>query len=279
MDTIVGYQLKKICLKAETLTKEENLELVEKIQNGDKEAANKFIIGNGKLVIKILKDRYPYYADSEDAFQAGVMGLLKAANMYDFRNGASVATYAYNWIRQSIGRYITDSEANIRIPVHTNEKLIKIKQAINRYDNENIQSDRIEYIQEQTGYDLKTLDELMPYVDNSISLNTTVDSDSEAKSEIGDLIADDSESIEEIIETNDLRDRLRKILKEVLNDKEYEIIMYRFGFYGEEKTFDEIKDIIGITSRQGIQQCEARAIKKLRHPKYEKLLRELMELM
>lgn len=276
MDDIVGFHLKAECLKAKTLTKEENEELVKKIQQGNMDAANKFIIGNGKLVIKILNDKFPYYADSEDAFQAGVMGLLKAANLYDFRNGATVSTYAYNWIRQSIGRYITDSEANIRIPIHANDKLIKIKQAIIKYDNDNIQSDRIEFIQEQTGFDLKTINDLIMYVDSGVSLNAEVASDSDTKSEMGDFIADESENIEEKVENKVISEALQSVLKEALNEKEYTIIMHKFGFFGEEKTFEEITSLVGIKSRQGIQQCEARALEKLKQPKYAKILQELI---
>lgn len=276
MDSIVGFQLKKECLKAKTLTKEENEELVRKIQQGNMEAANKFIIGNGKLVIRILKDKFPYYVDNEDAFQAGIMGLLKAANLYDFRNGATVSTYAYNWIRQSIGRYITDSEANIRIPIHANDKLIKIKQAIIKYDSDNINSDRMEFIQEQTGFDLKTINELIMYVDSGVSLNAEVASDSDTKSEVGDFIADESENIEAAVESKAVSEALQKVLKEALNDKEYTIIMHKFGFLGEEKTFEEITNLVGIKSRQGIQQCEARALDKLKQPKYAKILQELL---
>lgn len=278
MDTTVGYELRKECLKARTLTKEENAELVAKIKNGDKEAANKFIIGNGKLVIRILKDKYPFYADSEDAFQAGIMGLLKAANDYDPSQGATVATYAYQWVRQYIGRYITNSENDIRIPVHQNERLIKIKQAITKYDNEDIKSDRMEYIQEQTGFDLKTLEELIPYVETCVSLNAKVDADSDSgvKSERGDFLTDGSDSIEEATESKLLREKFRELLKEILDDTEFEIIMYKFGFYGKEMTFDEIKDIVGVGSRQAIQQKMARAMRKLQHPKYANIIRELM---
>ena len=278
MDTTVGFELRKECLRAKTLTNEENLDFVVKIKNGDKEAATKFIVGNGKLVERILRDKYPFYADSEDAFQAGVMGLLKSASDYDSSHGASVATYAYQWIRQYIGRYITNSETDIRIPVHQNEKLIKIKQAISKYDNEDIKSDRMEYIQEQTGFDLSTLEDLIPYVETSISLNAKVDADSDSgvKSERGDFIADSSESVEEVTENKLLREKFRELLKEVLDDTEFEIIMYKFGFYGKEMTFDEIKDIIGVGSRQAIQQKMARAMRKLQHPKYMKIIKELM---
>lgn len=275
MDTVIGYQLRTECVKAKTLTKEENLELVRQIQAGNKEAINKYVICNGKLVIKVIKDKFPYYIESEDVFQAGLIGLLKAAEMYETDSEASVATYAYDWIRQSIGRYITNCESTVRIPVHTNEKLIKIKQAVYKYDSEDTKQDKLEFIQEHTGFDSKLINELLPYVDSSISLNSMVESDSDTVGEIIDLIADESESIESRIENKDVSERLHKVLKEALNDKEYTIIMNRFGFFGEEKTFDEITTLVGIKSRQGIQQCEARALKKLQQPKYEKILREL----
>lgn len=275
MDNIIGYQLKAECLKAKPLTKEENLELVRRIQAGDKEAANQFVLRNGKLVIKVIKEKYPYYVDSEDIFQAGIMGLLKAADKFDFSFDNTVSTYAYNWIVQSIGRYIVDSESDIRIPIHTNEKLIKIKMAINKYENENIQKDKYEFIQAETGFDLQTIKELIPYIENSVSLNSIVNADDDSDTEMMDFIADSKDSIEKQVESKEIRNKIQEVLKEALNEREYTIIMYRFGFFGDTMTFDEIKRIVGITSRQGIQQCEARALRKLKHPRYASILREL----
>ena len=275
MDNIVGYQLRTECLRAKTLTKEENLDLVRRIQDGDKEAATKYILCNGKLVVKVIKEKYPVYIDSEDVFQAGIMGLIKAADKFDFSYDVTVSTYAYTWIVQSIGRYIADSEADIRIPIHANEKLIKIKMAINKYDNESVRSDRDKFIANETGFDAQTLAELLPYAENKVSLNSLVNSDGDSDSEMLDFIEDGNTNIEHQIETKDVSERLKTILKEALNDKEYLVIMHRFGFMGDTKTFDEIKDIIGITSRQGIQQCEAKALRKLKNPKYASVLREL----
>ncbi len=275
MDNIIGYQLRTECLRAKTLTKEENLDLVRRIQAGDKEAANKYILCNGKLVIKVIKEKYPYYIDSEDVFQAGIMGLIKAADKFDFSYDVTVSTYAYTWVTQSIGRYIADSEADIRIPIHANEKLIKIKMAINKYENESIQKDRDKFIAEETGFDAQTIADLLPYAENKVSLNSLVSNDGDSDSEMLDFIEDGKINIEHQVETKDVSDRLKKVLREALNDKEYLIIMHRFGFMGDTKTFDEIKEIIGITSRQGIQQCEAKALRKLKHPKYASILREL----
>lgn len=275
MDNIVGYQLRTECLRAKTLTKEENLDLVRRIQDGDKEAATKYILCNGKLVVKVIKEKYPVYIDSEDVFQAGIMGLIKAADKFDFSYDVTVSTYAYTWIVQSIGRYIADSEADIRIPIHANEKLIKIKMAINKYDNESVRTDRDKFIANETGFDAQTLAELLPYAENKVSLNSLVNSDGDSDSEMLDFIEDGNTNIEHQIETKDVSERLKTILKEALNDKEYLVIMHRFGFMGDTKTFDEIKDIIGITSRQGIQQCEAKALRKLKDPKYASVLREL----
>ena len=120
-----GFSLIKTCAKAKTPTREENLELVRRIQAGDKEAESEFAIRNGKLVIKVIKNKFNMYIDNEDVFQAGLLGLLKAAEKFDLKDKSdiSVATYAYIWIRQSIGRYISENENDIRIPVHANEKL------------------------------------------------------------------------------------------------------------------------------------------------------------
>lgn len=274
MDNIVGYQLRTECLKSKSLTKEENIELVRKIQAGDKDAANQFILRNGKLVISIINEKFPNYKDDEDVFQAGILGLLRAAEKFDFNFENTVGTYAYSWIMQSIGRYIVDLNTDIRIPVHTNEKLIKIKQAINKYENSNLKTNRNEFIQKETGLDSQTIDKLMPYLDNIVSMNTVIDTDGDGYAEIGDFIADNKDSIEKQLEKKEVKDKVQEILKEVLNKKEYMIIMYRFGFFGDTMKFDEIKRIIGITSRQGVQQCEAKALIKLKHSKYADILKD-----
>lgn len=275
MDNSIGFRLKSECLRAKTPTQEENLDLIRRIQAGDKTAASDFIVRNGKLVVRLISTNYPSYKDNEDVFQAGLMGLLKSAERFDFSYNVTMGTYAYNWITQSVGRYIADCESEIRIPVHTGNKLTKIRQAIRKYEADRESGDIKKYIIETTGFSVSDIDLLMPYVEKSTSLNSVVDTDDGSDSEVMDFIADSKDSIEKTVERQAVSEHVREILKEVLNEKEYAVIEYRFGFDSKVKSEAELRKITGITSRQGIQQCEARAIRKLRHPKYARLLREL----
>lgn len=273
MDNTYEYNLMYLCKNAKTPTKKENYELVKEIKNGNKDAYNDFLIKNGKLILKVLKTYYPLYINSEDAFQQGLIGLMKAVNHYDLdREDVSVSTYAYPWIRQTVGRYISDNELTAHIPSHIYEDIKKIGYLLGQYNKSIEKTDEITYLENKTGINKKKIIELMPYVYNKISLNSKVNlEDTQDSSEILEFIPDDKDSTATIVEKEIYKDEILKHLEKNLNKREYEILTRRLGFNSEAETLTAIAEDFNISSGR-VRQIESRAIKKLRHPKVKKLL-------
>lgn len=275
MDKTVGFRLKAECLRAKTPSQEENLELVRRIQNNDSDAASEFILRNGKLVVDAISKYYPLQKDSEDAFQAGLMGLLKSAKSFDLSMDTSISTYAYIWVRQSVGRYIANNENDIRIPIHSYSDLVKIKIVMKEYESENSDLDIKDYIMKKTGFDKDTVDLLMPYVNGSLSLNSVVDNSDGTDTELADFIADENKGTEQRVIESIVKDDVMKVLMSVLNSKELEVIKYKYGLDGAVGSMEELMEVTGIHSRQGIQQCEIRVLRRLKHCPESASLRRL----
>lgn len=275
MDKTVGFRLKAECLRAKTPSQEENLELVRRIQNNDSDAASEFILRNGKLVVDAISKYYPLQKDSEDAFQAGLMGLLKSAKSFDLSMDTSISTYAYIWVRQAVGRYIANNENDIRIPIHSYSDLVKIKTVMKEYESENSDLGIKDYIMKKTGFDKDTVDLLMPYVNGSLSLNSVVDNSDGTDTELADFIADENKGTEQRVIESIVKDDVMKVLMSVLNSKELEVIKYKYGLDGAVGSMEELMNVTGIHSRQGIQQCEIRVLRRLKHCPESASLRRL----
>lgn len=272
-----GYSLRSKCKQQKTLTREENLELVHRIQAGDKEAEAEFLLRNGKLVDKIINTKFPLYKDDDDCFQQGLMGLLKAAQRFNFELGDfSVSTYAYAWIRQSIGRYISETEYAYRIPAYTYEKLRKVKSVKELY-RPNSEYSLEEYVENKTGLDRKTVVHMLELSQPILSLDSTVKgTEGESDLCVGEVIEDTEANVENEVIENIRSEEIQKILKEILNERDFDIVARKFGFYGEEETLRGIGEVYNL-SKERVRQIINKAIKKLRHPKYKNKLKDFLD--
>jgi RNA polymerase primary sigma factor len=272
------YNLRNQCRKAEVLTNEENLELAKKAQQGDKDAMQELIIHNGKLVDAAIRRYAPDYYDNEDIFQQGLLGLMTAVEKFDFSQEVTLATYAFNWIRSYIGRYISECEESIKIPPRYYEYIKKIKASMSKYIRNQETSDMIEYIANDIGIDVDKVNLLMPYISSKSSLDATIQKDGDdSESVLGDFVADDKMNVEEEGIQRKASAELMDILDRALKEKEKDIICRRFGFItGRPETLEEIGDSYGVT-RERVRQLEESAIRKLRHPKYKLLLKDYLK--
>jgi len=278
-----GFDLKHYIMNnGKLLTREENIELVKRLQSGDKEAENEFILNNGKLVVSIISKEFPLLRDNDDIFQQGLIGLVEGAKRYDESYETAVGTHCYFWVKQRIQRYIADCESTIRIPVHMHEVLIKIRTLRNKYESEQEKECSFkEYIMnnipELTEENYK---DIAPYIDGVVSLNKPIGEDEHGEvTELMDFIANKpdnfSDSIEDSVLSSNLSDELIKILDKALDTKELEVIKRRFGFYGQVETLEEIGKDYNVT-RERIRQIEEKALKKLRSQKYKNMLADYM---
>lgn len=264
------------------LNSEEEIDLVNKAHNGDKEAYNKMYECNLKLVVSIAK-RYKINGISLlDLIQEGNIGLGKAIEAFDTSKGYKFSTYATWWIKQSITRYIMNNSRSIRIPVHTFEKIHKIRAAKEKLSQELDREPTSEEIAAMTGLETKKVDELMILSLDIVSLESPVKSnDGSEETQLGDLIANtETQSPEDVFCRDELKTELQKILNDkkpngvrIFSEREVFIITKRFGLDGKQPcTLEEVGKTLGVT-RERVRQIESKAIKKLRHPRYRSVLR------
>ena len=276
-DDILQMYLKEVG-KKKMLTKEEEFELGYKIQNGDKEekeeAMRKLVQANLRLVVSIAKKYIGQGVLFMDLVQEGSMGLIKAAEKFDYKKNFKFSTYATWWIKQTIIRAISNHSRTIRIPVHMLEKIRKYKKACAEVMcDENLEADD-ETISKISGFDEKKLEEIKNAMKKEpISLDTFVTDDLC----IQDYVADNSYSSPENNAQNIYMNKNITKLINTLDEREQKIIKKRFGINGEKiETLEQIGKDLGF-SKERIRQLENIALQKLRRVEYIDKYRVYME--
>lgn len=268
----------------EVIDKSRNIDYLINLQSEDEkqriESLSNLVIANKKLVWKIVKHYQGFSSvgfDLNDMYQAGVIGLLKAAERFEVSRGFQFSTYATFWIRQSITRGIADYSTLIRIPVHYREKMNKFLRVENELWNELARPATTEELALAMDEPVKVIEDLRFYIvqSNMDSLDRLVGDDQSTT--LTELIEDDKiKQPEEEYYHVELKEIFKKILKIKLTEKEMQILMYRFGFYNDETmTLEEIGQIYNVT-RERIRQIEAKALKKLKKSKDIKELKEYL---
>ena len=260
------------------LEAEDEKAVARKAKKGDKEARQELINSNLRLVVSIAKKyRGNGCLEFLDLVQAGNNGLMTAVDKYDPEKGYKFSTYATWWIRQSILRTMHNEGRSIRLPVHVSERLYRMHKAEEKYALANGGADMpIELLSEETGIPVETLEELKTYTDVK-SLETPVgESDHGEQSLLLDFIPADGATVEDTCMNETLKEELRKSMR-VLTDREREVLSLRFGLEdGRMRTLEEVGKQFGIT-RERIRQIEAKALRKLRKPKYSHNLKDYVK--
>ncbi len=263
-DDILQMYLKEIGRK-KMLTKADEAELGKAIQEGnsqERENAKKQLVqANLRLVVSIAKKYIGQGVLFMDLVQEGSLGLIKAAEKFDYKKNFKFSTYATWWIKQTIIRAISNHSRTIRIPVHMLEKIRRYKKACSIASiNENLESDE-ETISKLSGLDSKKINEVKRALKREpVSLDTYVTDDLC----IQDYVEDTSYSSPENNAQKTLQQKdIVKLLK-TLDKREEEIIKKRFGIDNNEpKTLEQIGHSLGF-SKERIRQLENLAIQKLR---------------
>jgi RNA polymerase primary sigma factor len=242
------------------LTAAEEVELAKKIERGDREAKERMINSNLRLVVHVARRYMGQGVALGDLIQDGVIGLNRAVEKFDWRKGFKFSTYSTWWIRQACQRSIANQSKTIRIPVHVDERRRKLARERQRFETAHGREPTLEELADAAGLDLLHAQEALEAVEANVSLNRPVGDDGDG--ELADLLAD-RDSVDPIEEADvSLRDHgVRKALQN-LPERERRVIELRFGFDGESRSLEAIGKELGIT-RERVRQLEASAFAKL----------------
>lgn len=243
-------------------------------ENGDPLAKEALVNHNLRLVVNIAKHFVGSGIPIPDLVQDGNIGLMRAVDMYDPDKGFRFSTYATWWIKQAVTRAIADNGSVIRLPVHAHEALVKYQKFVRewRSTKPGVALPNDDEIMEKLNISKSTYSQITRYQADIVSLSTPVGE--EQDSTIGDFIADEHTNVEAQAELSDLKDTIEKILNNGdFTAREIDVLKKRFGFEtGTPMTLEAVGEVYGIT-RERIRQIEAKAIRKLRHPKRASQLR------
>ena len=237
-------------------------------------AKQKLIQANLRLVISIAKKYIGQGVLFMDLVQEGSLGLIKAAEKYDYTRKLKFSTYATWWIKQAIIRAISNHSKTIRIPVHMNDKIRKYKRAYNNLSIKNGKEPTDKEIAEVLKINIKKIDTIKKsIIKEPISLDTPVTEDLN----IQDYISDKSYKSPEVqTEKTDLKFEISKVIN-CLDSREQSIIICRFGLNGEKpKTLEELGQMLRF-SKERIRQIENEALEKLRKNKTLSQLKDYLE--
>ena len=254
------------------LNYEEEIELAQKVLEGDDDAKQKLIESNLRLVVSIAKKHTKRELKMLDLIQEGNMGLMKAVEKFEYEKGFKFSTYATWWIRQAITRAIADQGRTIRIPVHMIETINKIKKESRIILQETGKEPTAEELSKKLELPVDKVKAILEMNQDPISLETPVGS--EEDSELGDFVEDDKflnpyDATTRVL----LKEQLDEVLK-TLNEREEMVLRYRYGLDdGSPKTLEEVGKIFNVT-RERIRQIEVKALRKLRHPSRRKKLED-----
>ena len=274
IDDPVRMYLKEIG-KVPLLTAEEEIEIAERMANGDQDAKHQLAEANLRLVVSIAKRYVGRGMLFLDLIQEGNLGLIKAVEKFDYRKGYKFSTYATWWIRQAITRAIADQARTIRIPVHmveTINKLIRVnRQLIQEYGRD----PRPDEIAKEMGISEEKVREIMKIAQEPVSLETPIGEEDD--SHLGDFIPDDdAPAPADAVASSLLKEQLSEVLA-TLTPREAKVLKLRYGLEdGKARTLEEVGKEFNVT-RERIRQIEAKALRKLRHPSRSKKLKDFLE--
>ena len=242
------------------LNYEEELAFSHRIENDDHEALNSLINANLRLVVKIAKAYVSPEMGLMDLIQEGNLGLIKAAEKYDYRKEVRFSTYASWWIKQSISRAITNKKRAIRLPHRKEEALKRLQKISEEFSQEYYRQPSIEELAAYTGMNEQEVSSIMDLAGSTVSLDSEINMNSGT---LLDVIEDNSYRPDGELVRKSLKEDTRRFLG-ILREREKAILMYRFAFEGDKKyTLKMIGEKMGI-SPETVRQIEMRALKKLR---------------
>ncbi|NQY23040.1 MAG: RNA polymerase sigma factor RpoD [Campylobacteraceae bacterium] len=273
------FQTKEASKDGFDLEEEELKDVLEQIKRGKKitdESKTRMAKSNLRLVVSIAKRYTNRGLPFLDLIQEGNIGLMKAVDKFEYKKGYKFSTYATWWIRQAISRAIADQARTIRIPIHMIETINRINKIIRKGIQENGKEPDVEEISKEVGLPVDKVKQVIKITKEPVSLEAPIGSDDDGK--FGDFVPDEKAPTPvDNIMNEDLQNQIDQILSQ-LNEREQAVVRMRFGLMHDasDRTLEEIGKELSVT-RERVRQIESSAIKKLKHPKVGKNLKNYVE--
>lgn len=263
-DTVLKVYLREIANYPQLSFEEEKV-LAQQIEQGDLEAKQKLIQANLKLVVTIARKAIHMSAlPIIDLIQEGNMGLMIAAEKYNYKLGYRFSTYAGWWVKQAMFKAISEQSHCMKIPVYIQETLSKFSKVKSKMEQEVNTPVKTEDVAKEMNIAPDKIEMFLSAYTKTISIENGLEKNDGKELNVADILADDTTLISENIEFQALKNDLNNVIKTTLKEREQEVVKMRYGLGDTERyTLEEIGNIYGVT-KECIRQTELRALKKMK---------------
>jgi RNA polymerase primary sigma factor len=260
--------------REDLITVEEEVELAQRIRNGDRIALEKLTRANLRFVVSVAKQYQNQGLSLPDLINEGNLGLIKAAEKFDETRGFKFISYAVWWIRQSILQALAEQSRIVRLPLNQVGSLNKINKAFSKFEQENERRPSAEELAEQLDIPVDKIADTMKVSGRHISVDAPF-VEGEDNSLLDVMVNDDSPNADRVLMNESLSKEIERVLENALSDRERDIVKKFFGLGVPEMTLEEIGDEFGLT-RERVRQIKEKAIRKLKPHSRSKLLKSFL---